>query len=58
MIQASNYEVNAWPALAKKRLDNIILVGAVDNDGLEAHFSQGGDLVEVWAPGVNIMVRL
>lgn len=58
VIQAESYNVNAWPALAKERLDNIILVGAVDNDGLEASFSQGGHLVDVWAPGVKLMVRL
>ena len=56
-IQKNNYDVNAWPALAKERLENIIIVGAVDNDGLEADFSQGGDLVDVWAPGVSITVR-
>lgn len=54
-MAAESYNVNAWPALAKERLDNIILVGAVDNDGLEAPFSQGGDLVDVWAPGVNLV---
>ena len=34
------------------------MVGAVDNDGKEAVFSQGGPLVDVWAPAVRITVRL
>lgn len=34
------------------------MVGAVDNNGEEASFSQGGYLVDVWAPGVDILVRL
>lgn len=34
---------------------DVIVVGAVDNNGLEAPTSQHGPLVSVWAPGVDVM---
>ena len=32
----------------------LIVIGAVDNDGNQANFAQGGDRVTTWAPGVQV----
>ncbi|MFM2344358.1 MAG: hypothetical protein RLZZ210_968 [Pseudomonadota bacterium] len=37
------------------RLDGVITVGAVNNKGEEASFSNYGECVDVWAPGVDIL---
>lgn len=47
-------EVNRYPALFAAKGMPIIVVGAVDNWGRNATFSQGGPLVSVMAPGHNI----
>ncbi|CCF36568.1 hypothetical protein CH063_08108 [Colletotrichum higginsianum] len=47
-------EINHWPALMAGQGVPIINVGAVDNTGKNASFSQGGPLVHVMAPGVGV----
>ncbi|KAK1561718.1 peptidase S8/S53 domain-containing protein [Colletotrichum navitas] len=47
-------DVDAWPALMAAAGVPIINVGAVDNTGKNASFSQGGSLVHVMAPGVQV----
>jgi serine protease len=37
------------------RLDGVITVAAIDNTGSEASFSNYGECVDIWAPGVNIL---
>ncbi|KAH8705522.1 hypothetical protein BGW36DRAFT_422075 [Talaromyces proteolyticus] len=50
--------VDSYPQLFAKDIPSIILVGAVDNTGATGGFSQGGDLVSVWAPGVGVNCAL
>ncbi|TDZ18873.1 Subtilisin-like protease 2 [Colletotrichum orbiculare MAFF 240422] len=47
-------DVNSWPALMAGDGVPVINVGAVDNAGKNASFSQGGPLVHVMAPGVQV----
>ncbi|CAF9937370.1 hypothetical protein IMSHALPRED_011110, partial [Imshaugia aleurites] len=47
-------DVDAYPALFAADYPGIIVAGAVTPDGMECQFSQGGPLVEVWAPGETI----
>lgn len=47
VIQANSNNVNAWPAMARQYFDDIIVVGAVDNNGEEASISQGRRLMDV-----------
>ena len=46
--------VDRYPALWAGDINGLIVVGATDNDGNLAAFSQGGPLVSVWAPAVQI----
>jgi subtilisin family serine protease len=45
-------EVNEYPQLYAQEFENIILVGAVDNNGHRLDFSQGGPSVKIYAPGI------
>ncbi|KAL0934046.1 subtilisin-like protease [Colletotrichum truncatum] len=47
-------DVNSWPGLMAEDGVPVINVGAVDNTGKNASFSQGGPLVHVMAPGVQL----
>nr|XP_036578819.1 subtilisin-like protease [Colletotrichum truncatum]KAF6786202.1 subtilisin-like protease [Colletotrichum truncatum] len=47
-------DVDSWPPLLAGSGVPIINVGAVDNTGKNASFSQGGPLVHVMAPGVQV----
>lgn len=47
-------DVDRYPALWANDIDGLIVVGATDNDGNLAPFSQGGPLVSVWAPADGI----
>ncbi|WYZ38078.1 hypothetical protein EsH8_II_001584 [Colletotrichum jinshuiense] len=47
-------DINIWPALMAGDGVLVINVGAVDNTGKNATFSQGGPLVHVMAPGVQL----
>ncbi|KAH0421621.1 hypothetical protein CcaCcLH18_13324 [Colletotrichum camelliae] len=47
-------DINSWPGLIAKDGVPVINVGAVDNTGKNASFSQGGPFVHVMAPGVQL----
>ena len=44
-----------YPALVAKQYPEVIVVGSVDNNGLEFPSSQHGPLVSVWAPGADVV---
>ncbi|KAL8829647.1 MAG: hypothetical protein Q9191_001898 [Dirinaria sp. TL-2023a] len=48
-------EIDDYPALFRKDLKDLIVVGAVDNNGKTWSDSQGGDLLDLSAPGVDII---
>ncbi|KAI8200772.1 Subtilisin-like protease 2 [Colletotrichum sp. SAR 10_65] len=52
--KAKAADINTWPALMAEEGVPVINVGAVDNTGKNASFSQGGPHVHVMAPGVQI----
>ncbi|KAG8161763.1 hypothetical protein KVR01_008750 [Diaporthe batatas] len=52
--KASALDVDGYPALIAASGVPIINVGAVDNTGKNASFSQGGPLVHVMAPGQQV----
>ncbi|WQF83596.1 Putative peptidase S8/S53 domain, peptidase S8, subtilisin, Ser-active [Colletotrichum destructivum] len=52
--KATAIDVDAWPPMMAADGVPIINVGAVDNTGKNASFSQGGPLVHVMAPGVQV----
>ncbi len=52
---AGNWASPIYPIYGDADLDSIIFVGATDSDDNPAYFSNYGDLVDVWAPGLQIL---
>ncbi|EQB53373.1 hypothetical protein CGLO_06902 [Colletotrichum gloeosporioides Cg-14] len=52
--KAKAADIDSWPGLMAKDGVPVINVGAVDNTGKNASFSQGGPHVHVMAPGVQL----
>ncbi|KAF4882489.1 Subtilisin-like protease 2 [Colletotrichum fructicola] len=52
--KAKAADIDSWPGLMAKNGVPVINVGAVDNAGKNASFSQGGPHVHVMAPGVQL----